>query len=595
MSTVEQRQEHKFANDNGGRKFATWQNAGYLERIAQVEAEWASDRRSRGHLTPEDVVRGEFMQGPKTNLDIAKAMSERMRGDMSAYDLNPAEFTQSLGCYNGFHAQQMVKAAKKEKGSTKGVYVYLSGWMVAGTGKSTTFGAMPDQSMQEKTTVVDTIKDIYTSLRQADAVDLSDMFNALDTARAEGRQADVRSIIGKIDNHESNIVPIIADIDAGYGNADACGRLAGAMMDVGACAIQVENQKSDMKECGHQDNKVTDPRDVFHSKMAAIRFEYEARGIRDGIIVARTDSLGAGLTHELPVVQIVGDDAYQYNKWLDLTPVEPGQTLQPYQLLMANEMGKVCSLKRRPNGLNEFKSGTGEQRVVEDCRRALDEGADLLWIETGKPKIDQIGRIVGQIRETHPQAKLTYNNSPSFNWVKHYREEAYKVMKEAGEDVSAYPDPSQFKNFDEFGKVLCSERFDATPLDKIARQMVREFQGQLAEIGVFHNLITLPTYHTTALSMDKLARGYFGDKRMEEYAYGVQLEEIRAGVDTVRHQHESGSDLADLRKKIFEGDRAKTAAGEHNTSHQFDAPTLVTKANAEHAIGKGRPLVLSAL
>jgi isocitrate lyase len=66
------------------------------------------------------------------------------------------------------------------------------------------------------------------------------------------------------------------------------------MIEAGACAIQIENQVSDAKQCGHQDGKVTVPHEDFIDK--CYRYAFLELGIEDGIIVARTDSEGAGLT-----------------------------------------------------------------------------------------------------------------------------------------------------------------------------------------------------------------------------------------------------------------------------------------------------------
>src|SRR5690606_27700924 len=65
------------------------------------------------------------------------------------------------------------------------------------------------------------------------------------------------------------------------------------------------------------------------------------------------------------------------------------------------------------------------------------------------------------------------------------------------------------------------------------------------EAGIFHHLITLPTYHTAALSTDQLAKGYFGDEGMLAYVAGVQRREIREGVATVKHQDMAGSNIGD--------------------------------------------------
>jgi isocitrate lyase len=104
-----------------------------------------------------------------------------------------------------------------------------------------------------------------------------------------------------IDNFQTHVVPIIADIDAGFGNAEATYLLAKKMIEAGACAIQIENQVSDEKQCGHQDGKVTVPHEDFLAKIRAVRYAFLELGVEDGIIVARTDSLGAGLTKQIAV------------------------------------------------------------------------------------------------------------------------------------------------------------------------------------------------------------------------------------------------------------------------------------------------------
>ncbi len=66
---------------------------------------------------------------------------------------------------------------------------------------------------------------------------------------------------------------------------------------------------------------------------------------------------------------------------------------------------------------------------------------------------------------------------------------------------------------------------------------------------MFHHLITLPTYHTAALSTHELAQGYFGDQGMLAYVAGVQRKEIRGGIACVKHQAMAGSDIGDDPKK----------------------------------------------
>ena len=40
------------------------------------------------------------------------------------------------------------------------------------------------------------------------------------------------------------------------------------------------------------------------------------------------------------------------------------------------------------------------------------------------------------------------------------------------------------------------------------------------EAGIFHHLITLPTYHTTGLHMNNLTEGCFGKESMLAYVKG---------------------------------------------------------------------------
>lgn len=125
-------------------------------------------------ISPENAARIAIQNRFKTGLDVAKYTASIMRKDMAEYDANSVNYTQSLGCWHGFVAQQKMIAVKKHKGTTDKTYLYLSGWMVAALRSE--LGPLPDQSMHEKTSVPKLIEEIYTFLRQADAVELNDLF-----------------------------------------------------------------------------------------------------------------------------------------------------------------------------------------------------------------------------------------------------------------------------------------------------------------------------------------------------------------------------------------------------------------------------------
>src|SRR5690606_19711217 len=118
---------------------------------------------------------------------------------------------------------------KKHFGTTERKYLYLSGWMVAALRSD--FGPLPDQSMHEKTVVADLVEELYTFLRQADARELGGLFRELDKAREAGDKTKEAEVQKQIDNHQTHVVPIIADIDAGFGNAEATYLLAKKMIE----------------------------------------------------------------------------------------------------------------------------------------------------------------------------------------------------------------------------------------------------------------------------------------------------------------------------------------------------------------------------
>ena len=502
-------------------------------------------------INPNYVARMRLQNQFKTGIDIAKYTASIMRKYMDDYDKDPSAYTQSLGCWHGFIGQQKLISIKKHFGTNNKKYLYLSGWMIAALRSQ--FGPLPDQSMHEKTSVASLINELYTFLKQADARELGGLFRELDSASDKDKPA----IQDKIDNFETHIVPIIADIDAGFGNEEATYLMAKQMIEAGACAIQIENQVSDEKQCGHQDGKVTVPHAEFLAKINAVRYAFLELGVDDGIIVARTDSLGAGLTARLAITNEEGDLGDKYNSFLDVDEID--ESNMKHGDVMINRKGKIVRPKRLPSNLYQFRKGTGEERCILDSITSLQNGADLIWIETEKPHIGQIASMMKEIRKIIPDAKLVYNNSPSFNWTLNFRQQMFDAMNESGDDVSQYDRED-----------LMNEKYDETDLAKLADDKIRTFQADASkEAGIFHHLITLPTYHTAALSTDNLAKEYFGTEGMLGYVANVQRKEIRQGIACVKHQNMSGSDMGDDHKEYFAGEAALKAAGKDNTMNQF--------------------------
>jgi isocitrate lyase len=215
----------------------------YQDNIAQMTQLIGGYNGTWSGIDAEAVARMRLQNRFRTGLDIARYTAAIMRKDMAAYDADPAKYTQSLGCWHGFIGQQKMISIKKHFNSTDRRYLYLSGWMIAALRSE--FGPLPDQSMHEKTSVPALIEELYTFLRQADARELGMMFREIDAARDAGDMIKEKQLLAAVENHQTHVVPIIADIDAGFGNAEATYLLAKKMIEAGACALQIENQVSD--------------------------------------------------------------------------------------------------------------------------------------------------------------------------------------------------------------------------------------------------------------------------------------------------------------------------------------------------------------
>src|ERR1044072_2584678 len=190
----------------------------YQSEIEQAEALLKTKETWNG-ITAEAVARMRLQNRFKTGLDIARYTAALMRADMAAYDGDPTKYTQSLGCWHGFIAQQKLISVKKHFGKTDRRYLYLSGWMIAALRSE--FGPLPDQSMHEKTSVPALIEELYTFLRQADSRELNDIFRSLDAARKKGDSAREKALIEKGDNFQTHAAPAIADSGRGRGHGGA--------------------------------------------------------------------------------------------------------------------------------------------------------------------------------------------------------------------------------------------------------------------------------------------------------------------------------------------------------------------------------------
>ncbi len=96
---------------------------------------------------------------------------------------------------------------------------------------------------------------------------------------------DVITDVERITNASS--LPLLVDIDTGWGGAFNIARTIKAMEKAGAAAVHIEDQVS-QKRCGHRPNKAIVSRDEMVDRIKAA---VDARSDNSFVIMARTDAL----------------------------------------------------------------------------------------------------------------------------------------------------------------------------------------------------------------------------------------------------------------------------------------------------------------
>jgi isocitrate lyase len=174
------------------------------------------------------------------------------------------------------------------------------------------------------------------------------------------------------------------------------------------------------------------------------------------------------------------------------------------------------------------RTSEGFYRVSSGVEPAIARGlayapyADLLWMETSRPDLEQARQFAEGIHRQYPGKMLAYNCSPSFNWKKHLD--------------------------------------DST---------IAKFQRELGAMGYKYQFVTLAGFHSLNYSMFKLAAGY-AERQMSAY---VELQEAEfasaeEGYTAARHQHEVGVSYFDQVSVTLSGGMASTLAFEGSTEEE---------------------------
>jgi len=340
--------------------------------------------------------------------------------------------------------------------------IYLSGWQVAADANLA--GQMyPDQSLYPSNSVPQVVKRINQALQRADQIDHSE---------------------GKHETHW--FAPIVADAEAGFGGCLNAFELMKLMIECGAAAVHFEDQLASEKKCGHLGGKVLLPTSQFIRTLSAARLAADVMGVPT-LVIARTDANSATL----------------------LTS-DIDERDQPF-----------LTGERTAEGFFMIKSG-----VDAAIARAIAYApyADLLWMETSTPDIEEARRFADAVHAKYPGKMLAYNCSPSFNWAQ-----------------------------------------------KLSSEEIAGFQSELAALGYKFQFVTLAGFHALNFSMFELARQY-REEGMTAYSR-MQQSEFAAeehGYTATKHQHEVGTGYFDeVMKVISNGQSSTTALAGSTEAAQF--------------------------
>lgn len=341
--------------------------------------------------------------------------------------------------------------------------IYISGWQTAADANMS--GQMyPDQSLYPVNSVPELAKRINSALMRADQIQHMDGGTDIDW-----------------------FVPLVADAEAGFGGNLNAFELTKAMIESGVAGIHYEDQLSSAKKCGHLGGKVLVPTQEAINKLVSARLAADVMDVPT-MIIARTDADAATL-----ITSDIDD--------------------------------------RDKRFVTGDRTSEGFYKVRHGMESAIDRGlsyapyADMIWMETSHPDLDEAKTFAEAIHDRFPGKMLMYNCSPSFNW---------------------------------------SAKLDAGTIAK--------FQSELGAMGYKFQFITLAGFHALNLSMFELALGY-STQGMTAYS-ALQDREFdlarTSGYKAVKHQTFVGTGYFDAIQSVVTAGNTSTTALEGSTeAEQF--------------------------
>ena len=338
--------------------------------------------------------------------------------------------------------------------------IYLSGWQVAAD--ANVAGDMyPDQSLYPVNSVPEVVRKINKAFQRADQLE---------------------SVEGEIAH--DYFAPIVADAEAGFGGPLNAYELMKSMIEAGAAGVHFEDQLASEKKCGHMGGKVLVPTRQFIKTLVSARLAADVCDVPT-VLIARTDANSAKL-----ITSDVDERDHMF--------MTGERTLEGfYKITGGLEMGIARGLAYAPY-------------------------ADLLWLETSTPSLEEAKKFADAIHAQFPGKLLAYNCSPSFNWEKH--------------------------------------------LDK---ETIAKFQKELEKMGYKFQFVTLAGFHALNHSMFTLAKDY---EKHGMAAYSTlqqnEFDELNNGFTAVKHQREVGTGYFDKISQIVSGGDSSTLALKGSTEEE---------------------------